>query len=78
MQIFEGFKRKACVCVVSAEERRRRERRREDGIPEVSLDDLKVMQSECVQSLYLFCCRCCWFDYYCEQISVLLAVDEFS
>ena len=44
MGFFEGFKKKACVCVVSAEERRRREKRRDDGVPEVSLDDLKTMQ----------------------------------
>ena len=54
MSLFEGFKKKACVCIVSAEERRRRERRREDN-SEVPLHVLRNMQGEQYMSCDLSC-----------------------
>lgn len=62
MALFEGFKKKACVCIVSAEERRRRERRRED-MSEVPLHVLRNMQGEhnlpCHVTCHVICLSQC-------------------
>ena len=58
MALFEGFKKKACVCIVSAEERRRRERRRED-MSEVPLHVLRNMQGEYHMECHVTCFSQC-------------------
>lgn len=72
ISLFEGFKKKACACIVSAEERRRRERRREDN-SEVPLHVLRNMQGEHYMSCHVTSYDMS-YDMLCDY-SILIAKD---